>query len=1117
MRISILFMVAFLCSFLLNAKDNLVYNGEFSQVNKKKIPYWSRQSWGPPTGEITVVPEQGGKDAVLKIVNNSVKQHSFLAQSVRLESDTSYTISYYIKAENIKGSTAYCGGAVYLLDKGNALFSMGDKLYHHATGTFNWKRVEHNFRTKKLRSSSVALVFSLRAVTGTVWYDKVRIEKKKKIKQTAPQAFLYPVDFQNRNWYLNSNFPNALLLRAKLDRKWMPGNHLQMILDVPEGVEYLGSGALLPVSNAAKKTVFEKDTYNKKAIKRDGKNYVRYTLTFAPGFTEKLGKNFAWENYNRIYFRATGQPRIAGKVYWKLRSRTNETQEQFFVLNVLPPLQMPARPCERFQLCLARLWHMITPAGVSDAYLDFWNSLQKRPWISNPYYINAYPEKEQQKIYSRYHYSFHLPASASMPWITSLYNAVAKNRFPGKFPKAVRADGSKIPISVSPWYLIEDPENLIWETLFKEYAVTVRKNPNIKAIAVDYEPGAYTHCFSQESRKRFAAFAKLKTVPSTDVILVKHREKWLRFRIEEHRKILERLSKAIKKHLPGVQFWLISDPLQPGKQRVAEWCGVDVQASDPDVDIHQDMPYYTGEQFYNVMKLNIAELKKPCFPFIDPSENSEMYYSRYNPATVMQNILIVASLGGYGIGFWPNDVFDGRYLESIKESYRVVAETEKIYALPYRDSGTFRAKCRNVLEIETSSENGKKITLTIPPIDRKIRVLHHQSADADLLTVFNFSDRTSAILELAIPGFSGKCSGVEELVKQIRLTENGKNLSSDRIRKGFLAEIAPNGTAVFRIRKKAENIPGTMRPVEQKYFAGKLKQNKLHASSGTSFRPFKEKDSSAMWGVLPEKDNAVVYLEQQGKGRIGIEALDGGEIVSWEPDGKVGNDLLYHQGRGFFGRFQLNAPEQLPGPYPFELQAIRKTKTGPEVLFEYTVPDYANASAVKNPLTGLKVSKKISLQNAGKKIVLTFTFYNPSKKTMNFSFKVNNYPRIGGNYAEKAHLPGVTQIICGSKSFIPGSPKSDRMLLKNKDAAPELRKYLLYKRIPIEIIKPGAITVKAGKEMVETVKIVPDAKTAGFYSWANTVTGYTVEPISDVLTLQPGKQISWSCSYEIVR
>lgn len=1115
MKYPLLLLLTFLFSTLLCAKGNLAHNGEFDQYSSKAISYWVRQSWGPPTGKITIETLPGKKDNVLKIVNDSAKQHSFLAQSLFLDSDTDYTISFLIKAENIRGTTPYCGGGIYLLDKGEPIFSIGESLYRHAKGSFNWKRVEHHFRTKKLKSRSVSLLLFLRAVTGTVWFDKIRIEKRQPVKKSATVISLYPVDFQNKNWHLCSGFPAPLLLRMKVDRKYLPGNFLQMILDVPEKVEYIGSGALLPISIGPKKYLFEKDTFTRKAVKRDGKPYVRYTINFAKGFTSKLGKSLAWENYNRIYLRASGAPRDAGKVYWKLKSRNMEFPENAFMLKVLPPLKFPERPCERFQLCIARFWHMNTPPGVSDAYLDLWNSLQKRPWISNPYYINAYSEEDQKKIYSRYLYSYHLPSSSSMPWVTSLYNAVAKNRFPGKFPKSVRPDGSKIAISVSPWYLIEDPENLIWETLFKEFAATMRKNPNTKAIAIDYEPGAFTHCFSLESRKRFRDFAKLKTVPAADVILVKYRAQWLKFRVHQHTLILRRLSQAIKKYLPGVQFWLISDPLQTGPQRVAEWCGVDVKASDPDVDIHQDMPYFSGINFFNVMKLNISELKKPCFPFIDPSENSEMYYSQYNPEKVMQNVLIVASLGGYGIGFWPHDVFDGRYLESIKESYRVVAETEKIYTTPYRMSGTFKARCRNVMQIDTLGEKGEKVTLNIPPLDRKLRILHHRSGGTELLTVFNFSDRSAAITEFAIPGYKGKAPITEELVSRKRLTEGKKNLSAEQIRKGFLVEIAPNGTAVIRITdgKKGAALSQTL---DQSVLRRKLKQTMDRAAAGSSIRPYRNKSSAAWWGLLPESDNAVVFLEQ-GKGRIGIHALDGGEIVSWQPEGASGNDLLLHQGRGFFGRFQLNDPAQPAGSYPFELQSIRSRGGFPEANLVCTVPDFANASEVRNPLTGLKITQKISLQNQGKKILLTYTFFNPSKKNMVFSFKVNNYPKVGGAFAGKAPLPGLTRITCGKTTFIPGAPKSDRMFLVSPDSAPELRKHLLFRRIPVEKIIPGPITVTAGKDMFETLKITPSPQTAGFYSWANTGTGYTVEPISKMVTLAPGKKFSWSCAYEIVR
>ena len=92
------------------------------------------------------------------------------------------------------------------------------------------------------------------------------------------------------------------------------------------------------------------------------------------------------------------------------------------------------------------------------------------------------------------------------------------------------------------------------------------------------------------------------------------------------------------------------------------------------------------------------------------------------------------------------------------------------------------------------------------------------------------------------------------------------------------------------------------------------------------------------------------YGVEQGAARIGIAALDGGEIVAWQPEGGSGSDALYHHERGFLGRFSLNSPEQVAGPYPFELQSIMEKNGIPAVCFSYTVPDFANASAVKNPL-----------------------------------------------------------------------------------------------------------------------------------------------------------------------
>lgn len=1108
----ICFMLLLFCG-IVSSAANLVKNGDFSSVNAEGKPEgWGTQSWGPPLGDFILDTQNfAGKAPSLRIDNKKADFHSFLAQWVELESGTTYRISYFIKGENIKAKGTHDGGVVYLMDKGNPLFSMGTGLYRHAQGSFGWRRVEHTFRTQRLQSRSLALLLALRAATGSIWFDDIQIKKVKEKPDVSLSTRLYPVDYQKDSFFLCKDFPAALLLNINLDRKVIPGNFLQMELDLPEIVEYLASGALLPTGRRNGKPEFEKDQCRKIQIQRDGKKYTRCILTFAPDFTSKLNKTQAWENYNRIYLKAVSEAGSSGKIYWRIRSKEREFPEHSFTVNVLPELQLPEKSCNRFQLCISSPWNMNMLPEISDAYVGLWSSLQKRPWISLLYHFGAYPESERKKILGNFNHCIHLPASRGMPWIGPLYQAVTENLYPGKLPPSIGADGKPMPATVSPWYLIEDPEGLIWGKFFDGYAESIRKSPEVKAIAMDYEPGALTHCFSEENRERFAAFAKLPSVPSTQEIIAKYRAEWLKFRVEQHRLIIQRLSRAIRTKLPGIEFWLISDPLQTGKQRVAEWCGVDVKASDPDIDLHQDMPYFTGLPFFETMKLNISTLEKPCFPFIDPSENMAMYYSRYTPETVKQNILIVAALGGYGIGFWPNDIFDGRYLEAIKEGYRVVAGVEDFYAEPALPENSFKAVCRNVMEFDAVGSNGESVKLTMPQLDRKIRVLRHRRNGTELLALFNFSDTLPAIVELALPDADGDFYSAEELAGRMRLAENGKIFTGGRVREGFLLEIPPNGTAVVRLARERESkvVKGGC---DQKDLRLKLERIAARYAQQSQVKPYRSSNSAVRWGLLPDNDKAVLFLEQ-GAARIGIAALDGGEIVAWQPEGGSGSDALYHHERGFLGRFSLNSPEQVAGPYPFELQSIMEKNGIPAVCFSYTVPDFANASAVKNPLAGLRIEEEIALSEHGRKIMQTYRFMNPGKEPMRFSFKINNFPKIGSRFAGKEPLAGLTRISCGTLSYVPGVPKNERLFLASPDAAPELRRHLVFGRMPVEKVIPGPVTVEAGKGVCETLRIIPDGRTAGFYSWANLESGYTVEPVSEVLELPAGKTLVWRCVY----
>ncbi len=1095
--------------------ENLILNGDFSQVTTNQMPEkWHLQSWGPPLGKISLTQPTDPQDMrAIRIENQNPEQQTFLAQSIKLESNQDYRLSFYIRAQEINGTEPYHGGMIYLLDSGNTLFSIGNSLYRHATGSFDWHKVEYLFKTPILQNNTCSMVLALRQASGVVMLAELKLEKIELVEKAAYEINLYPVDFQNKSYALCQDFPAALLLKMTIDPKLIPNQFLQLILDLPIGIDYIGSATLLPNRNQEQKLVFEQDAWKKQPIVRDGEDYARYHITFNSGFVEKLATKHAWENYNRIYLRANQPYNRKIRAYWRLHSEKMDFPEDFIELSILPALQFPEKACSKFQLCIARLWNMNAPENTSEMYVKLWTSLQQRPWTSDPYFINAFPPEQKKLLYDSFYYCQHVASGRSMPWFGPLYNAVSQNRFDGKLPPAAGVDGTPLPNSLSPWYMIEDPEQLIWKTLAEEYAQSIRKNPHIKAIALDYEPGAMTHCFSNESRFRFHQFANLHEIPSTAEILAKHKNTWLQFRIHQHQLILEKISTMIRNLLPEVQFWLISDPLQTGVQRVSEWCGVDVKAADPIVDIHQHMPYITGIPFFEQVKLNIEELKKPFFPFIDPSENMAMYYLRYTPEKVMQNIVAMAALGGYGIGFWPNDVFDGSYLHSITHSYRAIAEAEPFYFAEDKSTPEFHFSCKNVIPLKAYDDQGSETFFSFPQLEKQIRVFCHELDGNYLLTILNYNECDPVFIKLSLPDVTAPFYEMYDLLGQRPYSHMDRAFGKAEIQEGFLVEIAANGSMMLRLRRVEHAAKAPADSIAQADIQLDLRLFLAQYEAKNKVQTFTDGDCAVYWEVLKDKQ-AVLYL-QHGTGRIGISVFEGGDVVSWQTEGRGQVDHLYHNNRGFLGRISLNSPRQNQGTYPFVIERIACTGQTPFVSLHYQIPDFQNASAQQNPLQDLLIAKRLELKDNGKSFRLSYEFSNPTKQEQTFSFRINNFPKVGSAFTGARSLNLITSIHMGTLSFQPGTTKSDRLFLINDEAAPELLQNFLFSRMKVESCIPDAFRIVAGDKIKKQLTIVPEQQFAGFYSWSNSAEGYTVEPISNMITLKPGQKLSWNCEYHL--
>jgi hypothetical protein len=145
----------------------------------------------------------------------------------------------------------------------------------------------------------------------------------------------------------------------------------------------------------------------------------------------------------------------------------------------------------------------------------------------------------------------------------------------------------------------------------------------------------------------------------------------------------------------------------------------------------------------------------------------------------------------------------------------------------------------------------------------------------------------------------------------------------------------------------------------------------------------------------------------------------------------------------------------------------------------------------------------------GKRCQVTYKFVNIGKQNIKFSFRSNNYPCF---YDKLTKLT----VTCGNTIFSPGIPHREVVFLKSPDAAPELMDTC---RLQNKLCRPvvlGPVVMNASFGVLKrSLTITPDKKTVGFYSWGTMERNGTIEPVSPMLMLAPGKSMCWTCDYTL--
>jgi hypothetical protein len=1093
------------------ADDNLIKNGDFKSYTEQLRPSdwplgWAKPSgvWGVDTATSVSTP------ASLKITNQS-GQDTIIVQVVNLEPETDYHFSCWMKGADIVGDKPGSGARFYMQD-GSKTFRDGSPagMFKAGVGTFDWGKIEFNFNSRDVKTGKATIYLSLRLASGTVWYDDVVLEKVKAAQDAGISGKLFPVDFQNQSYSVCEGLPGMLLLDVNGDRFQVEKNGLELVLDFPPEFEFKGAcPGLLNGKDAQGNLTFIPEKYSESAIKKNGVEYHRYVIAIHDNIIRRMQlRGYAWSNYDRIFIAA--RPGSAGKsrdAFWSLRSGELSSKENQFKLTALPCPEKPVKKADRFGLMIAYPWSQTAPFNdINNIYLSYWKSLADLPRTMQLVQWSDFSEAVRARLDG----NLKLSVMINLP---SIIGELNKGINSDKIPPLIDDKGTPVKGEVAPYYVAEDPEGLIWDKCFPEVVkARQQKMSRPEMIIFDFEPGASGHGYSAENRKLFADYAKLDHVPEIAEIKSQYGGKWFDFRVYQHSLIIKKFCDAVHKHFPGVKAVICSDPIHAGAQPISNWCGVDVRLSDNDVDLHMNMPYYSGLEFYNDIDLNNKILKKKNFPLINPTENMSMFYSRYSPLEVKQNIVAAAALGCSGIGFWPSDAFDGRYLQSISEAFNLVGQAEDFY-FSTRCDNKLRAEPANVFA-QTFEDDGQRLQVTFPDFKSTVKTLLHEIGDAFVITILNYNQNSACLLRLAIPAIKDGQFQVRNIGSEKYFSAGAVNngLTGAEIRTGFLVEIPPREVVVLQITSGMTKVPAaqiiSQRELEVKLAAAKEQLTKL-----TKFESIARNNAAISWSVLPGEDSAPKLKLQLDKLKIYIDPANGADVLGWKNTGNAAKDYLFHQNRGVLGQLSFYDPKQRRAPYPFEFKNIGISEAGnPFAQFNYVVSGYEGANSEVNPLEGLVINKEIMLCDGGKtiKTAMKFTNRSPRQTAMELGFRIKNYPRLGGTLAGMKTLSDIATIKyysnSGEKNVSP-----DRLggilLLSEKNNELNFLKGV----IKPDPWSPGPVTAEASVGSMKELLIFDTAPefTAGYMIWKS-INDYTVEMLSSEFILPFGKTVDYN-------
>ncbi len=865
----------------------------------------------------------------IRLTADPTKPYISIRKEIELEPDRKYTVTVMAKGEN-------------LTDKRTGLFFNHAKKWERGTrwtGTFDWTKFNCELDTKVMGGGKVTLHITLYGKEGKLWIDRLNIVPKKLEQKTNYKVYFYPVNREDNQLNICENLPMIVQLLAEAPAKYKEhyrNKTSRLVMDVPKFVKLMGSRTGRQSGWHKNYNVINPMTMDK-TIVRDGVEYQRYIIDYhrflALFMCVVRPDNF---NYHLLFEATPGSAGKTGKVYWNFSIGDEKYPEQSFTVKVLPPAKMTEPTCKEFKMSLYRQYIInhdnISKAG-RDETVNFWKSLATRN-----FYAVVRPESHVKKFIG----------DTPMLMINgndciSAINWQELFKIRKVMPSDVSLKGVKHP-DISAWALVEDKDGLFEKYLRNLFRMAKEHKPSVRIFVWDIEPfGFGKEGCDEGGRKRFAEAMKLKTVPTIAEINEKYKEQHYQYMLKLHTKLVRKVAGILKSEYPEAELWMCTGNLVCKPPFYSRWSCMDLRDFEDVINMHFNMPYYTGTRFFDDIDYNVKNLKKPNFPIHYPSYTQPAF--DYTPTRLLQNLVGSAAAGCVGAGLGEGDILTGPYHLALAKAFSMISRGEKYYFHGKRCDGEIKIMPRNAISRKLS--NGKVITS--PDFSQVIRYTAHKLNGKYFITILNFHQSRPLIAEVS-----------------------GKDFPP------VLVKVGPEG---------CEQVGTDLIPPQEPL----KKEIAAYAGGSDAFKDHSAGANKAVWIASPS-GQALIELTD-GKIVAGVDSLESGEVVSLKT--AAGKELLHD---GFIGRVVFLDRLQPKQTWKTESYGLEKDNT-PYLISSTVIGAYEGAMPEPNPILNLKIRRKFTVRNG--RLLVSFELVNPTKKEMPLQFRLNNHPWPGFRFGTK--------------------------------------------------------------------------------------------------------------------